>query len=945
MRDKILLKLAAVHSGHPWKMLGIVLLLTLISGMLATRLTVTMRWSDLLPEKDPRTVEFNQIIEEFTSASNIVVVVQGKTERMKAFADALAPRLLSVIDTSMNAAAEKSILKLQKKYHKLSPDDSFQKTQILHEIQDQQAQIDFPVIQRVDYKLPIEFLKQHGLMLVKAEDIENNHIIFTNPNLPDFVRNVNDALEKEYVGNEESISTREKEDNAIAFLDGLQSFTSLMQDWIAGKESAEASVEKAVDYILTGEPYMLSYDKSALILVAVPNFSATQADRMVSGTDAVHSVLNETLSEFPDVQAGLTGMIPIGRDEMVYGMESANVTTIIAVIAILIMLMIAFRMWVAPLFAIINLLIGILWAIGITAATVGQMNIMTQMMAVILLGLGIDFSIHFISGFTERRAAGNTIEESMKLTFSKYGKGILTGAFTTSVAFLSLTISESRGMKEMGIVTGLGLLAVLLTTFLALPSFLVLRERRLDRKKVSHVQRDISFAFLGRTSAWMGQRFVFVLLSAIMLTVLMGWQATRITFDQNYMNMEPKGLPSVTLQDTITDKFDLSLDYALVLANSVDESRDLAKEYRKLGTAAMTDDIGLYLPSPEAQTERKPFIQRIHSEMQRNQVNQKLSQNDLEILSRGIQRLAWNIMEIQDMAFLGGQDRVDAKCRQLVGNPDDENSRNRILELYENLKQGGHSQQKAINRFQNIFAPMFKQKVLAMANPESVDMSMLPNSILDQFANKDRTRFLISVYPNASIWTNMAFLKNFVNDLESVNDRATGMAAIFQALIEIIGQDGRKALLLTVILVFVLLWLDFRRPDHALIAILPLAAGVLWMVGLMKLTGLQFTVINVMGLPMIVGIGIDDGVHIVHRWISEGKRDLLTVFSSTGKAIFLTTLTTMLAFGSLYFSVWRGFASLGSALFLGVGACFITTILFLSGILGWISKIVSKPKS
>ena len=144
--------------------------------------------------------------------------------------------------------------------------------------------------------------------------------------------------------------------------------------------------------------------------------------------------------------------------------------------------------------------------------------------------------------------------------------------------------------------------------------------------------------------------------------------------------------------------------------------------------------------------------------------------------------------------------------------------------------------------------------------------------------------------------------------------------------------------MLTVILVFLLLWLDFRRPDHALIAILPLAAGVFWMVGLMKLTGLQFTVINVMGLPMIVGIGIDDGVHIVHRWVSEGKRDLFTVFASTGKAILLTTLTTMLAFGSLYFSVWRGFASLGSALFIGVGACFITTILFLSGILGWISE-------
>jgi predicted RND superfamily exporter protein len=110
------------------------------------------------------------------------------------------------------------------------------------------------------------------------------------------------------------------------------------------------------------------------------------------------------------------------------------------------------------------------------------------------------------------------------------------------------------------------------------------------------------------------------------------------------------------------------------------------------------------------------------------------------------------------------------------------------------------------------------------------------------------------------------------------------------------------------------------------------------MVGLMKLTGQQLTVMNVMGLPMIVGIGIDDGVHIVHRWRHEGKRKINTVFASTGKAILLTSLTTMLAFGSLIFSIWRGFGHLGAALFLGVGACFLTTVLTLTGIIGFFER-------
>jgi predicted RND superfamily exporter protein len=161
---------------------------------------------------------------------------------------------------------------------------------------------------------------------------------------------------------------------------------------------------------------------------------------------------------------------------------------------------------------------------------------------------------------------------------------------------------------------------------------------------------------------------------------------------------------------------------------------------------------------------------------------------------------------------------------------------------------------------------------------------------------------------------------------------------VMRALMTIIGRDGRNALILTVVIVFLLLWLDFRNPKYALMAMLPLAAGILWMVGLMKLTGQQFTVMNVMGLPMIIGIGIDDGVHIVHRWVAEGRGQLMRVFASTGKAILLTSMTTMLAFGSLIFSIWRGFGHLGAALFVGVAACFLTTVLFLSGIIGIIER-------
>jgi predicted RND superfamily exporter protein len=161
---------------------------------------------------------------------------------------------------------------------------------------------------------------------------------------------------------------------------------------------------------------------------------------------------------------------------------------------------------------------------------------------------------------------------------------------------------------------------------------------------------------------------------------------------------------------------------------------------------------------------------------------------------------------------------------------------------------------------------------------------------------------------------------------------------VFRALIEIIGRDGRNAALLTLLVVFVLLTIDFRKPGHALMAMIPLVAGMVWMVGLMHLVGRRLDVMNVMALPLILGIGIDYGVHVIHRWRREGADSVRTVFASTGKAILLTSLTTMLAFGSMSFSIWRGYGSLGVALVIGVGACFLTTVVILPGIIGWIEQ-------
>jgi len=901
MREKFLIRLARWHAVHPWRMLAGVLILTVVLAGFALHLHVTMRWSDLLPSQDRRTIEFNRIIDEFVSATSLVVVVQGTEARIKAFADALAPRIVATHD------------------------------------QDR----DRPFFRRVDYKRDVAFLRANGLLLVKEADLRNLKPIFTNPNLPGLLANLNQAMEREYVGQEDSMSTREKEDFAFQFLDGIHGLVEILFDAAHGEDLSDGDIHAAADKLLIGDPYYLSYDKTTLVLNAIPNFTMMDTDLMVKGTDAVQVVLDELKPEFPDVEAGLTGFIAIGRDEMVYAEQSLGFTTAIAVAAILLLLMLSFRMWVAPLLATANLLIGLVWAVGIVALLVGQLNIMTYMMAVVLLGLGIDFSIHIISGFTEWRAAGDSIAVAMEKTFLKSGKGVITGALTTACAFLALIISHSRGMKEMGLVTGFGLLAILAATLLCLPALLVLRERRIDRKTAAsglasaRVQRDITFRFLGKTAAWLGRHYVFTLVIFLGITLVLAWTGMKIPFDHNYMNIEPKGITSVVLQDTILDKFDMGMDYALVLTDDIDHSREIAEQYRELGSVAMTEDISLYLPSLEQQRRRLPHILEISQSLESAAARSGISSVELLALVSEIERLEMNVMEMQDMAYLGGQDKVDGKCQALVGNPELDTSSSLLASLYRSVEDNPSRNVLAgLSRFQRSFAPYFRRAVQQMCRTDPIGLVDLPDSILDRYGNQARDQFLVSVFPSGSVWQDAAFLKRFADDLERISERATGMPPVFRALIEVIGRDGRNAVLVTVVVVFLLLWVDFRSPGYALMALTPLALGVLWMVGFMRLTGMQLTVMNVMGLPMIVGIGIDDGVHIVHRLREEGWGSLRVIFASTGKAVLLTSLTTMLAFGSLVFAIWRGFGHLGGALFLGVGACFLTTVVFLSGIIG-----------
>jgi hopanoid biosynthesis associated RND transporter like protein HpnN len=900
IRERLLAAWGRLSARHPIQTVVICLVVILAASFLAARLKVTMRWSDLLPTHDPLVQEFDKIQDDFTATANTMIVVRGPEGDMKQFADEIVPRLESLNE----------------------------------------------YVKRVDYRIDEDYLLQHGFMLTKRRDLEKTVRIYEDLNLIPLLTHINDSFEETYIADEEGLSDRERELGAIQTLDGIQYWVETMARYCRAEASTSpVAADTAVTRFLIGDPYFVSPDKRMLIIYLEPSFSMMDLEKIMASTDSVQTVLDRALENYPTLSAGLTGTVPLARDEMYYSEQDLRKTSLVALALVLLLFMLSFRMVTTPLLAGLNLILSILFVSGVISLFIDSLNIMTSMFAVILIGLGIDFSIHIISLYHERRALGEESEPAMVYTLTRSGAGITTGGLTTSVAFFTLMISDTRGIREMGLVLGIGILGVMVTTLFLLPALMVLRDRlkgRLPRRKrasegVRPVPTGTEFTFLGKLGGKIKRWPVATLAAALVLTAVMLYLALNVEFDYNYLNSEPKGIPSVTLMDSLEVAFQMGPDFAMVTADDLEEARDLTEQAKKIGSVSFVESISEFIPSDDQQRERLPYVEKIRRHLSMRNPSLEIDEVNVEDLVTQLERMEMNVYELGQMAFIGGQEQVEDKCAEIVGNPEHEGDENLILELVRYMGDNPERAISGLNSFQEQYRPVLRKRALQMADTSHLSIASLPEGIKERFLSEDGGRYLITITPKKQVW-DFEFLARFNDQMRHISEKITGMPLMFLRLVDYIGEDGKKACLLALVVVFLLLWIDFRGVELALVGMIPLVFGAVWMVGLLSLLGLPLSFVSIMGIPMIIGIGIDDGVHLIHRYRVEGWGETVTVLRSTGRAILLTSLTTMAGFGSLILAKYRGLGSLGALLVLGVAACFLSSILFIPALINLLKR-------
>ena len=298
-----------------------------------------------------------------------------------------------------------------------------------------------------------------------------------------------------------------------------------------------------------------------------------------------------------------------------------------------------------------------------------------------------------------------------------------------------------------------------------------------------------------------------------------------------------------------------------------------------------------------------------------------------------------------------------------------------------------------LNAYQNLMASSLLRQYRTMANAtnlEPVSGSDLPVELTSRFVKQDEAgnqKWLLQVYPRDDIWEE-APLAQFVEEVRSVDDSVTGaplqnyeasqqikssyqtiamyaLAIISLVLLFDFLRPGQKLLTLIppiavvafvgytlhqrngtinphmlvlvylVMVAFIAAVLDFRNMRDMILALLPPLVGAAMMVGAMGLLGMNLNPANLIVLPLVLGIGVDDGVHVVHdyrRQMKAGSDEYLTS-AATINAILLTTLTSMVGFGSLMIASHNGLFSVGLTLLLGVGCCGFVSLIPLPAIL------------
>lgn len=626
--------------------------------------------------------------------------------------------------------------------------------------------------------------------------------------------------------------------------------------------------------------------------------------------DALRRLAAQAETRHPGVKIGLTGLPVLENDEMRSGQFAMGWAGFLSFLGVVCLFVAGFGGLRHPIFVGITLGVAMVWSFGYVTLAIGHLNILSIAFASIVIGLG-DFGVHYLSRYLQNRRRRLGVEEALVETSSGVGPGIVTGGVATAVSFFLAAFTSFRGVAELGIIAGGGILLCCAATFIILPALIRLSDSR--RAYAVPPEPLAIHTWLAPVVRWPRLVLATTTLGTLALGVGLVW----LRYDHNLLHLQAKGLESVELEKALLEKADQSAWFALSIAKDGEELAARKKAFLDKPSIDRVEDISTYLPLFNYE-QKRPAIARIRGYVE------NLPERPPEIAVDPPEELGRALARAQ--LLVGGGAEAERIRYQL------EQARSALRgltqpECHERLRRFQHSMAG------DLLSRLFQLR--SVANPEPPKLDDLPESLVTRLVGQRRDCFLMKVYSKTDIW-NMEAMQQFVRDVRSVDPKATGNPLqTYEASREMKASYEHCAWYALGVIV-VVLWLDFGSIRYTLLAMVPLALGMIQFFGIMGLLDIPLNPANMIVLPLILGIGVDNGVHILHDFRDQSGP--YRISPSSANAIMICSLTNIVGFGSLMIATHQGLQSLGRALTLGMSCCLFASLVMLPALLSWVTR-------
>jgi len=724
----------------------------------------------------------------------------------------------------------------------------------------------------------------------------------------------------------------------------LGGFFSIFEDALINSDKQELPVDlpsllnkvsQALHKTLNGDNALLSWESLITdqkhfasgngFILALPKFDFTKIRPAENAINAIHKMERQIQDpNLPPVNVLITGEAGLEDDELA-GMSTGTFTaSIFSVLVVLGILFVAYRSVFLTLSTLVTLALGMVFCGAFAAFAVRDLNLISVAFAVSNIGLGVEYSIHFCLRYHDYIHNNCNKVRALHGALVATTPSLLLCAFTTAIGLYAFIPTDYKGVSELGLLAGTSLFICLCITLMVLPVLLRILPPPAALKPspgkpglFERVPRQLAAITLHFAKPIAITTAVLALASAALMP--------QVQTDFNPINLRDPNSESVLAFKELTKDKDTTPMTLTVLTQDSDRAKALQRQMEKLSSVDKTLSLFDFVPTGQ---EDKLFIVEEMATM------------------LGFQAQRFPALKL-DVDPAGSINKMLATVNQVLPNKTDDKEiaalkafkaelEGILLEL-DNRQEPDRSQfiEKIQTTLLGTLSSVMNQ-LLSSLNAEAITLESLPMDLRERWLSKEGW-YRIQVFPKKDL-NDLANLEEFITQVQSVAPDTTDLPIMYWESMKEVVNAFQQAIYIALVTIAVVLMTIRRSITDTLLIMTPLMLAGLFTMASTVLTQTPVNFANIIALPLLLGFGVDNGIHMVEKLRHSLSEKQNIYQSSTARAMFYGALTTSSSFGGLAFSPHQGIASMGLVITMGI--FWIVTCTFV--ILPALGKLVLK---